>query len=153
MTTADYYVLRRFDPNNQFHVVMNEGDGTYRITSGAFSFDESESHPNNLELSVYNSMQLNSQGFSDASILLNQREGLEFCRCLNTAVGQVLHEDNPVLSLVRDPDPYGPDKSTEIDFAHELILLSSEYSRKVRQRLISDLASRFSSPNATTSTV
>lgn len=152
MTTGEYYVLRRFDPNNQFHVVINEGAGTFRITSGAFSFDESEGHPNNLELSVYNSMQLNLQGFRDTSILINQREGLDICRCLSSAVGQVFHGDHPALSLVKDPDPYGPEMSAEIDFAHELILLSSEYSRKVRQRIISDLASKFSSPNATAST-
>lgn len=70
---GDELLLRRYDPNNLGHTVVDQGTNQRRIASGALRFDSEPDLPDVLGCSVYRDQELIRLGLARDAVLDNPR--------------------------------------------------------------------------------
>lgn len=121
-------MLRRFDDNRPDHwsnIAIDEGDGSRRLRSGAFTW--------NPDLSVALTSALDSLGIPYADVASKPYLGLAFAVVAEVEAfrsGNTKSADSPEFGVIADPQEPPPDWIA----AHGLVQQLGEYASKQRAR-------------------
>ncbi|MDQ1248486.1 MAG: hypothetical protein QG597_2859 [Actinomycetota bacterium] len=140
-------VLRRYDPADPHHCVVDQMTGRARVTAAAFTFKEAqpaEREFGHLLASCNRDVVLASMGVSRQSVIRPPHWRLAGAVVRDICAVVMITDSEPCFEVFANPLRQGCADQTAEEASHALIsLVRSELSRNKQRRLVSDMARRF----------